>query len=350
MASSDRLLVLRTTNAKVAVGDERFLESRYDVRAFRVVLYPKIKMGLNLLRMVVWLAWHMPTAKGVFFRFADYYAVLPVFFARLFRRKSYIVLGGYDAHCFPEYQYGVFCRPFRAWCVRYAIRNAAFVLPVDETLYDGLNTYTFDHPVKTGIKTLVPRINGAIVTIYDGWDSQFWTPAIGQRAGVMMVASVPCGTSLESRTRMAELKGLHTLISIARKMPTVNFTVVGPCQEDFPFEIPANVTLTGWIAPEEVRAHYRRAAVCVHPSLTESRPAAVAEAMLCECVPVGSSVNGIPDLIGQTGIVVATQNADDWVSAVKSALAMDTGHAARLRVMSKHSPQARFDKLWDILP
>jgi len=147
-----RILILRTTSAPVARNDEECLRGLYDdVIVFRVRQSPKWALLWNAVHMAVWLLYYIWRADGVFFRFADYHALLPTVFARVFRRKVWIVLGGYDAHWFPEYCYGVYHTRLRRWCVQFAIRNATAVLPVDKSLYDGENTYSFPVPRATGI-------------------------------------------------------------------------------------------------------------------------------------------------------------------------------------------------------
>jgi len=353
-SSNDRILILQTSKAPVALSDERFLRSRFDVRTFRIRLAPPVRLLANMAALAVWLCWNLPRARGVFFRFADYYAFLPVFLSRVFRRKSWIVLGGYDAHHFPEYDYGVYGQPLRASIVRYAIRNATAVLPVDQSLYDGVNAYAFDPPRATGIKSLVPNLRCEVRVVADGFDHEFWTPSPGCRKERLVVAtaSVPQGTSRESRTRMVALKGVPLLLEVARRMPDVAFAIIGPGRGVLPEGgrvVPANVQLPGYLSPEQLREYYRRATVYAHPSLTEGLPAAVAEAMLCCCVPVGSSVNGIPELIGDTGFVVTRPAIEEWAAAVIHALERGASSRARDRIVALFSLAKRHRLLVDVI-
>ncbi|OQB43396.1 MAG: Capsular glucan synthase [Candidatus Latescibacteria bacterium ADurb.Bin168] len=353
-SSNDRILILQTSKAPVALSDERFLRSRFDVRTFRIRLAPPVRLLANMAALAVWLCWNLPRARGVFFRFADYYAFLPVFLSRVFRRKSWIVLGGYDAHHLPEYDYGVYGQPLRASIVRYAIRNATAVLPVDQSLYDGVNAYAFDPPRATGIKSLVPNLRCEVRVVADGFDHEFWTPSPGCRKERLVVAtaSVPQGTSRKSRTRMVALKGVPLLLEVARRMPDVAFAIIGPGRGVLPEGgrvVPANVQLPGYLSPEQLREYYRRATVYAHPSLTEGLPAAVAEAMLCCCVPVGSSVNGIPELIGDTGFVVTQPVIDEWAAAVTHALERGASSRARDRIVALFSLAKRHRLLVDVI-
>jgi len=169
---------------------------------------------------------------------------------------------------------------------------------------------------------------------------------------VLSTASVPQGMAIESRMRMAELKGVPMLIDVARRLPDLRFVVVGPDDGCLPRGaglLPANVELTGHLPLDELRRWYQRARVYVHPSLTEGLPGAVAEAMLCECVPVGSSVNGTPTLIGDTGFVVESPDAEEWAAMITRAMASHTGGAARERIVQHFSRERRCERLRHIV-
>ena len=90
-----RLLVLRTTGSFVARADEECLRGAFDMRTFDVVLSPPRSLAWNMVKLACWLLWHLPRARGVFFRFADYHAFLPAVLCRLFRRRLWIVLAAF---------------------------------------------------------------------------------------------------------------------------------------------------------------------------------------------------------------------------------------------------------------
>ncbi len=348
-----RLLVLRTTGSFVARADEECLRGAFDMRTFDVVLSPPRSLAWNMVKLACWLLWHLPRARGVFFRFADYHAFLPAVLCRLFRRRLWIVLAGYDAHHFSEYNYGVYDSRLRAALVRYAVRSAHALLPVHDSLHDGTNSYAFDPPRATGVKSLVPGIRGEVHVLHNGFDSEYWCPAaIARERLVVTVASVPHGSSDEALRRMAALKGVPLIVDLARRMPDVSFVLVGPTEAMVRAgygDLPENLTVTGLLPADDVREWYRRAHVYAHPSLTEGMPNAVAEAMLCGCIPVGSDVNGTATLIGDAGIVIERADVELWAQAVARALDKDSGDAARSRIREEFTVERRCTGLREIV-
>jgi glycosyltransferase involved in cell wall biosynthesis len=307
-----------------------------------------------MIKLTAWLCLELPRARGVFFRFADWHAFVPALLCRFMRKKLWIVLAGYDSHHIPDYRYGVYTSRLRAFVVRYAVRHATALLPVHESLYDGVNTYAFDPPRSIGVKSLVPGIRGDVLTVYNGFDARFWCadPVVQKERIVVTVASVPQKVLETARRRMACLKGVPLLFEIARRMPDVRFIVIGPengTVTDEDGTTPANVTLTGHLTAEDVRTWYRRAKVYAHPSLTEGMPNAVAEAMLCECVPVGSNVNGTATLIGDAGFVIDYPDPERWIAAIRFAFDSDLGRAARDRIVVQFSVAKRCARLREIV-
>ena len=75
-------------------------------------------------------------------------------------------------------------------------------------------------------------------------------------------------------------------------------------------------------------------------------PNSVCEAMLCGCLPIGSRVFGIPDIIGNTGILFDTEKDLDQI---KDYIMLDTGEKeskfARNRIISKFDISRRTEKI-----
>jgi glycosyltransferase involved in cell wall biosynthesis len=70
-------------------------------------------------------------------------------------------------------------------------------------------------------------------------------------------------------------------------------------------------------------------------------PNVLCEAMLCECVPVGSAVNSIPDIIGDAGFVVSRPLIPEMKQAIEQAMHSDLGPAARRRIAERYPLERR---------
>ncbi|HSQ76959.1 MAG TPA: glycosyltransferase family 4 protein, partial [Bacteroidota bacterium] len=95
--------------------------------------------------------------------------------------------------------------------------------------------------------------------------------------------------------------------------------------------IPPNVEVIPFIAQNALLDYYQRAAVYCQPSYTEGLPNSLCEAMLCECVPVGSNVGGIPTAIAGIGYVVPYGDVPAFTRAIRRALDAPPGTGSRGR-------------------
>jgi glycosyltransferase involved in cell wall biosynthesis len=71
--------------------------------------------------------------------------------------------------------------------------------------------------------------------------------------------------------------------------------------------------------------------------------------MLCECVPVGTKVSGIPTAIGDTGFYAPVGDPKGAADAIRQALRSDAGKAARARIMSEFSVEKREKAIIEIV-
>jgi glycosyltransferase involved in cell wall biosynthesis len=137
-------------------------------------------------------------------------------------------------------------------------------------------------------------------------------------------------------------------------MKDVKFTIIGLSEEYYDnlskLNLP-NVTLLKKISYDELILEYCRAKVFAQISMFEGMPSTLCEAMLCECIPVGSNVNGIPKIIGETGFIVNKRDLNELISQLYEALnsTEDRGLKSREHIVSNFSLKRRREILLETL-
>ncbi|MBN1274312.1 MAG: glycosyltransferase family 4 protein [Candidatus Aminicenantes bacterium] len=258
--------------------------------------------------------------------FADIHTFFTVLFSKIFRRPSVVIVAGYDAAKVPEISYGLALSPVLFHLVRFVMKEADRVLTVDESLKkDIIKNY---------------RVKGNnISTLPFGFDHGVWN-CTGKKEDVVLTVA---GISHE----VVKRKGLETFVQAAALMPRVSFILAGPHLDDaaalLKKKAPSNVHIPGPVPHEELPRLYSRAKVYCQLSRYEGLPNALCEAMLCECVPVGTRYCGIPTAIGDTGFYVPYGDVQATAEAVGKALKSQKGPEARERII-KNFPHERREK------
>ena len=237
--------------------------------------------------------------------FAGGHAALAVLFSRLFRKKSIVVLGGYEVANLPEIGYGACLSRKSAILAKFALKYANRVFAVDESLKrEALQNY---------------RLTGEnIIIIPTCYDSEYFKPDDKPKENIVLTVS--------PKSAYAR-KGIPLLIKAAKNMPNVKFYIVGKGDENSS----GNVIFTGYVSKRLLLKYYQKAKVYCQLSLHEGLPNALCEAMLCECIPVGSLANGIPTAIGDTGFYGITK-LEEALNSSK-----DKGRQARQRIINLFS-------------
>lgn len=266
--------------------------------------------------------------------FASVYAAVVVFAAKKWRKDSFVVVGGVDVARYPEIGYGIWVSWWKSMLVKYALRNATRVLVVDPFLqreaqrlaaYDGAN----------------------IACVPTGYDSARWVSSGEKESFVLTVA----GCDTEARMKV---KGIDYLLATARTMPDVKFVIAGLARSllaELQKETPENVTLVQFVEQDELLRYYQRAKVYCQPSIVEGFPNSVCEAMLCECIPVGTNVGGMPTAISDVGFLVPYGDVETLNDALRKALAgsEEMAAAARRHIAGTFPLQRREEALLRIL-
>ena len=124
-------------------------------------------------------------------------------------------------------------------------------------------------------------------------------------------------------------KDLETLVRAVQHMPgRTEVRIAGAVHDQKYFQellrltkelsVDARVTFTGRLSDDALRREYRRAMVVVLPSLEESAPIAITQAMAAGKPVVATRVGGIPDLVSdeENGLLVPARNPEAFGAAV----------------------------------
>ncbi len=349
-----RLLFFCLHESTFVRTDLELLPERYDVRkcsGHGLDLSRIPRLVVFVLNQLVWLIRNIRQADMIYGWFADYHMVLPVFFARFFNKPCVVVLAGFDSNHLPEIKYGVYASAWRAPAAKYVLRNATLLLPLTETLIYSENSYTH-WPRKTshGVRVHAGPDHAPYRAIPTGYLPERWPMGPEERSpSVVTVAFM-------DSVRTAYVKGIDVFIAAARLMPEVPFTLIGvnevmqaPLSKHF--QPPPNVHFLPPASPPELVRTYGETSVYAQFSRTEGVPSVLCEAMLCGCVPVGSRVFGIQEIIGGAGFLLDSPEADAVASAIRVALEQPppARHRARRRIEERYHLNGRREALFHSL-
>jgi len=114
-----------------------------------------------------------------------------------------------------------------------------------------------------------------------------------------------------------------------------------------------NVIFTNrFISEEEKLKYLQESKIYVQASAHEGFGIAVAEAMACECIPIGSMYTSLWEVIGDAGYLIKYGDLEQLITAIS--LAIDNpflGKSARERIIKNFSRKSinRSEKLFQII-
>jgi len=319
MVSRKRVLAIPETSIFLR-RDVTILRRRFEVRTASFDLtkirrepltgiFSVIRDIFAILRGTLW-------ADLTFSHFADIQAFLAVLFSKMCRKKSVVVIGGFEVAHVPEIRYGAMLNPILSRIVKFVLRHADKIMAVSE----------FN---RTEILKYVNRRDIKVVYGVNAVDCNNFR-ASGEKKDMVMTTAFIHRPSVKR-------KGLGTFVEAAKYLPKIRFVVAGSF-----IGKPRDDTLTYLrsLAPENVEfvddndllSLYQEAKVYCQLSYYESLGVSLAEAMACECVPVVTDRASLPEVVGDTGFYVRYGDVGTTAKAIKAALSSDKGGKARNRI------------------
>jgi glycosyltransferase involved in cell wall biosynthesis len=255
------------------------------------------KLPFYLILQFFQLLWYLPSTSQYLCFFGGYHCILPVVFGKAFGKKCTIQAGGTDCINMPEIGYGNFRKKWLRMATVFSFKNCSLILPVAEALVS--QHYNYDPRInpKQGLLQLIPGLKTPIQVIPNGFDTKFWKELGMERVRHSFI-SVATSTSTLAR---ALVKGYDLIAQLAASNPDWSFTLVGDANYQ---ATSPNILVLGKERPEALVQLYNTHEFYLQLSSSEGFPNALGEAMACGCVPIGSAVGAIPEIIGDTGLLL----------------------------------------------
>jgi glycosyltransferase involved in cell wall biosynthesis len=315
-----RLLYVHSRKASFVAIDREALETEYEVEdLYQPGRWPNLPRVIRgVLRADVVVGW-----------FASWHTFFPITLAWLTRTPSVLIIGGFDTANMPDIGYGHQQGGFRRHAALWVMRRAKRLVTNSGYSLEEIGRNT-------------PLDTSRITVIHHGMPDPFGEAADGERIA-LNVGAVDHGTLVQ--------KGQIPFVEAAAHLPDVRFVLVGKWLDDSVEQLREragdNVELTGWASDDELLDWYRRASVYVQASRHEGFGMAVAEGMLAGCVPVVLKVTAMPEVVGDAGVFVSSQDPAEVADGVRRALELgpEGGRRARERILEAFPLHRRGEEL-----
>ena len=324
MARRTRILFVRAKEAAESSFINRdidLLKKHFDVRVIDYVLdrhRPK-ESASTIWRMCKGLLWADLSLSW----FAVWHARTAVRMSKIFLKKSIALVGGYEVASVPEIMYGAQLNSETKKVVDYVLKNATKIVAGSEF-------------TKGEILRCTTNPNNVELVLF-GIDPERFKPGNSRENLVITVAVLNESNIVK--------KGLDKFVMASKYLPDMKFALIGKCVDSAidklkPLSSP-NVQFVGYVAEDELIRWYQRAKVYCQISFHEGFGIALAESMLCGCVPVVTNRTALPEVAGDTAVVVENIEIETIVAAIARAANSGNGERARERVLSNFTMNKR---------
>lgn len=325
-----KILFIRLWESSFIQNDLNILQEKFKVKVVDFSLNKKDPMRTfkTLFNMLIGIIW----ADIAFSWFAGDYSYLSVKLSKLFRKKSVVVIGGMEVAKIKELNYGHLNNPKTARKVKYVFENSDVIIALTEILRnEAMENYGVD--------------GNNFEIIPTGFDYNTFQSK-GEKEDLVLTVG------LVEKYERVKLKGIDTFVKSAELLPNTKFVVngvTGEALDKIKKIAPPNVEFVGPLSFEELLALYQKSKVYCQLSMREGLPTAVCEAMLCECVPVGTNRYGIPIAIGDTGFYTEYGDVELTAEAIKKALDSNNGKKARERIKTRFNKESKEENLTKLI-
>lgn len=330
MKRQQKLLFIYTNLSTFVKGDLDALQPYYQVTTSRFNLNTGKQVVLNFIKQFFWLLIHIRKFKKIYIWFGDYHSFLPVLFAKLTGKSSYLVVGGYDVCRIRSLKYGSFKNPVRGFMTRFTMQHCTLNLCVSRY-------------VERKVKAIAPKAK--TILIYNGTNLRPDKTTSPRKENIVLTVA-----SVQSEQTFL-LKGLDRFLEAARQLPEYKFIIVGmaPKLKSLVTPLPENITIHDKVPQKDLIQYYQSAKVYCQLSRTESFCMTLVEGMLYNCIPIITCVGGMPEIMGPLGYAVPENQTEKIVQAIRDAMLLPYSTAYEERIEQHFLLSERQEKLVNVL-
>lgn len=347
----NQIIYVFPSKSTFILRDIEILNAQYVVKENFFAIQSKIKIPIIFLQQFIFLLRNIRKSTAIICHFAGYSTMLPVIFSKIFKKPCLIIVAGNDGACFRDFNYGNYSRKLLGFATRFSLQRASHILPVHESLYLQEYSYYEGGMPFQGYSYFCPKAKDIPFTpVYYGYDSNFFKPL--KQIGRKKMTFLTVGNLADPYS--FKRKGYDLILMLASELPEISITLVG-WDSKTDLQVPGNVHLLPFKSQDEIIKLFNEHQFYFQLSIMEGFPNALAEAMLCGCIPIGSNVSGIPYIIQDTGAILKQRNIEELKRIVLSLINESNDElekrslAARERVKNEFTYENRKQKIINII-
>ena len=340
MSEKKKLLFIYPQLYTFVKTDLELLSDKFQIISFNQKWSSKYLLPFNLIVQFFYLLFNLVKVDTILISFGGYHSLLPALFGKIFNKKIFIIVHGTDCVSFTEISYGNLRNPIMRFFISNTYNLVDKILPVSKSLVYTKNTYYAKTPIEFGYSYHLKDITTPYKVIHNAVDHSFWCKDKNTlKDNTTFISVLSNGKE--------HIKGIDLLCEVTSSFPNCKFFLAGIDKIDS-LKIPKNVMCLGRLNPKQLREYYSKSRFYLQLSNTEGFGVSLCEAMLCECIPIVSSVNMLPEIVGDTGFILEARDSSMLSGLINDAISCNfdlLSKKARSKIKDNYYMQKRKSSL-----
>ena len=338
-----KALIFYSVRSTFVKKDIEILAAQFTVLEFDFFSQKKIGFIWSFITEALFLLKNIWSADLLLVEFASYQSFLPALFGKIFGKPCLIVVGGTEAHYFPGIGYGNWQKRGLKNFSSMSLKLCSHIAPKHKSLMFCDYNYDENEPRQQGIYARIPGLKVPYTEIPNGYDAQKWKCVATKKKNTFITVANGWEYGFQK-----SLKGVDLIIQVAPSFPDCEFTILGVNDPTIFPGTPGNVKTLPAVKNDELISIFSSQEFYLQLSMAEGFPNSICEAMLCECIPIGSDVFSIPEIIGDSGFIVKKRDVDVLKKSIEQALICNKPllmKKGRARIADNYTLAKRNEKL-----